>query len=109
MTLRTLGRSDLNITSIGIGAWAIGGGQWEFAWGAQDDTESIAAIHAGFDCEINRIDTAPPTGWVTPRLLSAVRSKGSPSAPISSPSAAWSGAKMNPEDLAQLKGCIYSA
>jgi aryl-alcohol dehydrogenase-like predicted oxidoreductase len=62
MTLRTLGRSDLNITSIGIGAWAIGGGQWEFAWGAQDDTESIAAIHAGFDCGINWIDTAPAYG-----------------------------------------------
>ena len=38
MTLRTLGQSDLKITPIGIGAWAIGGGQWEFAWGAQDDT-----------------------------------------------------------------------
>jgi aryl-alcohol dehydrogenase-like predicted oxidoreductase len=62
MTLRTLGRSDLNITPIGIGAWAIGGGQWEFAWGAQDDTESIAAIHAGFDCGINWIDTAPAYG-----------------------------------------------
>ena len=62
MTLQTLGRSDLNITSIGIGAWAIGGGQWEFAWGAQDDTESIAAIHAGFDCGINWIDTAPAYG-----------------------------------------------
>jgi aryl-alcohol dehydrogenase-like predicted oxidoreductase len=49
MKLRTLGRSDLKITPIGIGAWAIGGGQWEFAWGAQDDTESIAAIHAGLD------------------------------------------------------------
>ena len=46
MTLRTLGQSDLKITPIGIGAWAIGGGKWEFAWGPQDDQESIAAIHA---------------------------------------------------------------
>ena len=46
MTLRTLGQSDLNITPIGIGAWAIGGGNWEFGWGAQDDAASIAAIHA---------------------------------------------------------------
>jgi aryl-alcohol dehydrogenase-like predicted oxidoreductase len=62
MTLRTLGRSDLKITPIGIGAWAIGGGQWEFAWGAQDDTESVAAIHAGIDGGINWIDTAPAYG-----------------------------------------------
>src|SRR5476651_584295 len=49
MTLRTLGQTNLRITPIGIGAWAIGGGKWEFAWGHQDDAESIAAIHAGLD------------------------------------------------------------
>jgi aryl-alcohol dehydrogenase-like predicted oxidoreductase len=52
----------LKITPIGIGAWAIGGGQWEFAWGPQDDTESIAAIHAGLDRGINWIDTAAVYG-----------------------------------------------
>src|ERR1700734_1847667 len=62
MTLRTLGQSDLEITPIGIGAWAIGGGQWEFAWGAEDDQESIAAIHAGLDRGMNWIDTAPAYG-----------------------------------------------
>src|SRR5580658_2758023 len=62
MTLRTLGQSDLKITPIGIGAWAIGGGQWEFGWGAQDDAESIAAIHAGLDRGINWIDTAAAYG-----------------------------------------------
>jgi aryl-alcohol dehydrogenase-like predicted oxidoreductase len=62
MTARVLGQSDLKITPIGIGAWAIGGGQWEFAWGAQDDSESIAAIHAGLDRGINWIDTAPAYG-----------------------------------------------
>jgi aryl-alcohol dehydrogenase-like predicted oxidoreductase len=62
MTLRTLGQSDLNITPIGIGAWAIGGGKWEFAWGAQDDRESVAAIHAGLDRGMNWIDTAPAYG-----------------------------------------------
>jgi aryl-alcohol dehydrogenase-like predicted oxidoreductase len=62
MTLRTLGQTDLRITPIGIGAWAIGGGQWEFAWGHQDDTESIAAIHAGLDRGINWIDTAAVYG-----------------------------------------------
>jgi aryl-alcohol dehydrogenase-like predicted oxidoreductase len=58
MTLRTLGQTDLKITPIGIGAWAIGGGKWEFAWGHQDDTESIAAIRAGLDHGMNWIDTA---------------------------------------------------
>src|SRR5712671_3442524 len=62
MILRTLGQSDLNITPIGIGAWAIGGGMWEFAWGPQDDTESIAAIRAGLDRGINWIDTAAVYG-----------------------------------------------
>ena len=62
MTLRTLGQSDLRITPIGIGAWAIGGGKWEFAWGPQDDEESIAAIHAGLDHGINWIDTAAVYG-----------------------------------------------
>jgi aryl-alcohol dehydrogenase-like predicted oxidoreductase len=62
MTLRTLGQSDLRVTPLGIGAWAIGGGKWEFAWGPQDDKESIAAIHAGLDRGINWIDTAAVYG-----------------------------------------------
>lgn len=56
--LRTLGNSDLQLTPIGFGAWAIGGGNWEFGWGPQDDTESIAAIHRALDLGINWIDTA---------------------------------------------------
>jgi aryl-alcohol dehydrogenase-like predicted oxidoreductase len=52
----------LTITPIGIGAWAIGGGNWEFAWGHQDDEQSIAAIHAGLDQGINWIDTAAVYG-----------------------------------------------
>jgi aryl-alcohol dehydrogenase-like predicted oxidoreductase len=62
MKLRKLGQSDLNITPIGIGAWAIGGGKWEFGWGAQDDTESVIAIHAGLARGINWIDTAAAYG-----------------------------------------------
>jgi aryl-alcohol dehydrogenase-like predicted oxidoreductase len=57
-TLRTLGNSDLQLTPIGFGAWAIGGGNWEFAWGSQDDDESIGAIHRALDLGINWIDTA---------------------------------------------------
>jgi aryl-alcohol dehydrogenase-like predicted oxidoreductase len=57
-SLRTLGNSDLQLTSIGFGAWAIGGGNWEFAWGPQDDNESIGAIHRALELGINWIDTA---------------------------------------------------
>ena len=57
-SLKTLGNSDLKLTPIGFGAWAIGGGNWEFAWGPQDDKESIGAIHRALDLGINWIDTA---------------------------------------------------
>lgn len=57
-SLRTLGNSDLQLTPIGFGAWAIGGGNWEFAWGPQDDNDSIAAIHRALELGINWIDTA---------------------------------------------------
>ncbi len=58
MTKRKLGNSDLTITPVGIGSWAIGGGGWKFAWGSQDDNESIAAIRRGLEKGINWIDTA---------------------------------------------------
>jgi hypothetical protein len=61
-TLRTLGNSDLHITPIGFGAWAIGGGDWQYGWGAQDDDDSIAAIHRALDLGINWIDTAAVYG-----------------------------------------------
>ena len=62
MTLRQLGDSDLHITRVGIGTWAIGGGKWEFGWGPQDDKDSIAAIHAGLVEGVNWIDTAAAYG-----------------------------------------------
>lgn len=62
MQTKKLGSSDLHITPIGIGAWAIGGGGWAFGWGPQDDDESIAAIHAALDRGINWIDTAAVYG-----------------------------------------------
>ena len=58
MIKRKLGNSDLSITPIGIGSWAIGGGGWKFAWGSQDDNESISAIRRGLEKGINWIDTA---------------------------------------------------
>ena len=62
METRRLGKSDLHITPIGFGAWAIGGGGWQFGWGAQNDKESIAAIHRALDLGINWIDTAAVYG-----------------------------------------------
>ena len=56
--LRSLGNSDLMLTPIGFGAWAIGGGNWEFGWGPQDDSDSIAAIHRALELGVNWIDTA---------------------------------------------------
>ena len=62
MKTRKLGNSDLHITPIGFGAWAIGGGGWQFGWGPQDDTESIGAIHRALELGINWIDTAAAYG-----------------------------------------------
>jgi aryl-alcohol dehydrogenase-like predicted oxidoreductase len=62
MHTKRLGNSDLFITPIGFGAWAIGGSGWEFAWGAQDDRESMAAIWEALDAGINWIDTAAVYG-----------------------------------------------
>lgn len=61
-SLRKLGNSDLHLTPIGFGAWAIGGGNWDFGWGAQDDAASLEAIHAALDAGINWIDTAAVYG-----------------------------------------------
>lgn len=64
MTLRTrpLGTSGLDITRVGFGAWAIGGGGWSFGWGPQDDTASLAAMRHALDRGINWIDTAAVYG-----------------------------------------------
>ena len=61
METRRLGNSDMDITVIGFGAWAIGGG-WKFGWGPQDDKDSIGAIHEALDGGVNWIDTAAVYG-----------------------------------------------
>ena len=58
-----LGHTGLQITRVGFGAWAIGGGDWEFGWGPQDDELSIAAIHHALEQGINWIDTAAAYGF----------------------------------------------
>src|SRR5947208_731231 len=62
MKTRQLDNSDLMITPIGFGAWAIGGAGWEFGWGEQDDKQSVAAIHRALELGINWIDTAAVYG-----------------------------------------------
>ncbi len=62
MQTRTPGRTELELSVIGFGAWAIGGGDYIFGWGPQDDQDSIRAIHKALDMGINWIDTAPVYG-----------------------------------------------
>ena len=62
LTTGQLGDTGLEITRVGFGAWAIGGGGWEFGWGPQDDAQSIAAIHRALELGVNWIDTAAAYG-----------------------------------------------
>src|SRR5262245_35176632 len=62
MRTRQLGNSDLYITPLGVGAWAMGGAGWLFSWSRQDDDASISAIHAALDAGVNWIDTAAVYG-----------------------------------------------
>lgn len=70
----------MNLTPLGIGAWAMGGGDWQFSWGPQDDDDSIQAIHAALDKGINWIDTAAVYGLghseeVVARALDGLRER----------------------------------
>ena len=62
MELRTLGSSDLQLTPVGLGTWAMGGGDWKASWGPQDDQASVDTVHAALDAGINWIDTAAVYG-----------------------------------------------
>jgi aryl-alcohol dehydrogenase-like predicted oxidoreductase len=62
MITKQLGNSDMLITPVGYGSWAIGGGGWQFAWGHQNDDDSIAAIHLALELGVNWIDTAAVYG-----------------------------------------------
>ena len=85
MTLptRALGRSGLDITTVGFGSWAVGGGGWAFGWGPQDDAASIRAMRHALDLGVNWIDTAAVYGLghseeVVGRLLGALRASQRP-------------------------------
>jgi aryl-alcohol dehydrogenase-like predicted oxidoreductase len=63
LTTTQLGDTGLEITRVGFGAWAIGGGGWEFGWGRQEDDDSIAAIQRALEQGVNWIDTAAAYGF----------------------------------------------
>ncbi len=62
MQTKALGSTDLQLTRVGLGTWAMGGEGWKFGWGPQDDAESIRAIHRALELGVNWIDTAPAYG-----------------------------------------------
>lgn len=63
MQYRKLGSTDFEISVVGLGTWAIGGGDWKFGWGNQDDSEAIKCIHQAVELGINWIDTAAVYGF----------------------------------------------
>lgn len=62
MQTKQFGKTDLSITPLGFGSWAVGGGGWQFGWGTQNDKESVAAIRRALDLGVNWIDTAAVYG-----------------------------------------------
>ena len=80
MQTKKLGNSDLALTPIGFGAWAIGGGDWQFSWGPQDDNDSVKAIERAVELGVNWVDTAAIYGLghseeVVGRALKSVNTK----------------------------------
>lgn len=63
MKTATFGRTGLEITRVGVGAWAMGGAEYDWGWGAQDDQDSVAAIHRALELGVNWIDTAAQYGF----------------------------------------------
>lgn len=62
MMIRKLGNTDIQLSTVGFGAWAVGGGGYKFGWGPQDDKDSISTIRRALDLGVNWIDTAPVYG-----------------------------------------------
>lgn len=82
MKTKRLGNSDLDITSLGIGTYALGGAGWKFAWGPQDDQQSIATIRHALESGINWIDTAPVYGLGHAETIVAQAIAGLPRRPL---------------------------
>lgn len=79
METRRLGSSDLELSTVGIGTWAIGGANWLFGWGAQDDAAAVAAIVRAVDRGANWIDTAAVYGQGHAETLVGRALRGLPS------------------------------
>jgi len=101
MKSKKLGYSDLNLTTVGLGTWAIGGGNWKFGWGPQDDQESIAGIRQALDLGINWIDTAAIYGLGHSEEIVGKAIKGIKEKPIIATkcSRVW-------DDRGNVKGCL---
>src|SRR3712207_2267640 len=78
METRKLGNSDMRITSVGFGAWAVGGSGYAFGWGAQGDEDSIGAIRRALELGVNWIDTAAVYGLGHSEEVVAQALKGVP-------------------------------
>ena len=102
---KNLGDSDLALTRIGFGAWAIGGGDWQFAWGPQDDKESIEAIHRALDLGINWIDTAAVYGLGHSEEIVGKALKSAPVKPyvFTKCSMVWDGTRTISRSLKQIR------
>jgi aryl-alcohol dehydrogenase-like predicted oxidoreductase len=79
MKKNLLGNSDLELSEIGFGTWAIGGGDWGMGWGDQDEPDSVACILEGLESGINWIDTAHAYGFGVAEIAvgKAIREYGS--------------------------------
>ncbi|UCD54994.1 MAG: aldo/keto reductase [Candidatus Omnitrophota bacterium] len=82
METRKLGWTDLNLTTIGLGTWALGGGKWEYGWGPQDDKNSVDTILRSIEKGINWIDTAPVYGLSHSEKIVGKAIKNLPEKPI---------------------------
>ena len=82
MQTRPFGNTDMEITPVGFGAWAVGGGEWVGGWGSQDDQDSIAAINRALDLGINWIDTAAVYGLGRSEQVVAQAIKGRSERPL---------------------------
>ena len=103
MQTRRLGNTQLELTTIGIGTWAIGGGDWSFGWGDQDEKEAVAGIHKGIELGVNWIDTAAIYGDGASELLvgKALREMSGSERPL----VATKCGRIMQED-ATVKGCL---
>ena len=82
MQTRKLGWTDLNLTTIGYGSWALGGGDWLWSWGPQDDQASVATILRAMELGVNWIDTAPVYGLGHSEEVVGIALKKLPRRPI---------------------------